>query len=230
MFSPIKNTKVYEQVIEQIKYMIVSGSLKRGDKLPPERDLVEQLQVSRTSLREALRALQIIGLIECRQGEGNYIKESFEATLFEPLSMMFMLEGSNPVEILEVRRIIEVETAALAAKKITNEQLFELKRIVDELRVTNDEKINSKIDKDLHYKIAYASGNFLVVNMLMAVSSLMDNFIKDARAIILTKGDNKAILNEHHENIYKALSEHNPAEAAYAMRKHLEFIHKHIVE
>ena len=70
MFIPIKSTKVYQQVIIQIKDMIDKGTLKKGDKLPSERTLVEQLQVSRASIREALRALEVIGLIECRQGEG----------------------------------------------------------------------------------------------------------------------------------------------------------------
>ena len=82
MFSPIKNTKVYEQVIDQIKNMIDEGNLKKGDKLPSERSLVEQLKISRASIREALRALEVIGLIECRQGEGSYIRTNFQDNLF----------------------------------------------------------------------------------------------------------------------------------------------------
>ena len=140
MFSPIKNTKVYEQVIIQIKDMIDKGTLKKGDKLPSERNLVEQLMVSRASIREALRALEVIGLIECRQGEGNYIKASFQDNLFEPLSIMFMLEGSNPEAIWELRKIMEVEAAGLAAKKITDEQLKELKAITQRFKNCEDEE------------------------------------------------------------------------------------------
>lgn len=228
MFSPVKNTKVYELVIDQIKSMIVNGTLKRGDKLPPERELVEQLQVSRASIREAIRALQIIGLIECRQGEGNFIKDNFENSLFEPLSIMYLLGESKPLEILEVRRIIEIETAALAAKKITDTQLIELKGMIEEFRNNDDENENAKIDRELHYKIAIASGNFLIVSILAAVSSLIDAFIKDARSKILTGEKNKIALAELHEDIYKALSEHDPSEAAYAMRKHFEFVIKNI--
>ncbi len=123
MFIPIKNAKVYEQVIEQIKTMIISGNLQKGDKLPSERELVDQLKVSRTSIREALRALEIVGLIKCKQGEGNFIRDNFDNSLFEPLSLVFMLERSNKEDIIEVRRIIEVEAAALAAKRITKDQL-----------------------------------------------------------------------------------------------------------
>ena len=90
MLSPIKNTKVYEKVIEQVKDLVKSGELKSGDKLPPERDLSEQLQVSRTSIREALRALEMLGLVETKQGEGNFIKTDFENSLVEPLSIVYM--------------------------------------------------------------------------------------------------------------------------------------------
>lgn len=74
MFSPIKNTRVYEKAIEQIKDMIVEGTFKKGDKLPSEREMAESLQISRTSIREALRELEIMGLIESRQGDGNFVK------------------------------------------------------------------------------------------------------------------------------------------------------------
>jgi GntR family transcriptional repressor for pyruvate dehydrogenase complex len=230
MFTPVKNTKVYEQVIDQIKEMIVTGKLKKGDRLPPERDLVEQLQVSRTSIREAIRALQIIGLVECRQGGGNFIKESFENSLFEPLSIMFVLQNSKPEEILELRKIVEVETAALAAEKIEDYELKELGAIVEQLKLSTDEAFNSKLDKEFHYKIAHASRNFLVVSVLSAVSSLMDSFIKDAREMILKQNENKEVLIEHHEGVYKALLTRDRNKAAEAMRKHLDFVNAYLWE
>lgn len=230
MFTPIKNTKVYEQVIDQIKEMITSGKLKKGDRLPPERELVEQLQASRTSIREAIRALQIIGLVECRQGGGNFIKESFENSLFEPLSVMFVLQNSKPEEILELRKIVEVETAALAAEKITGKELKDIEAIVEQMRISNDEAFNAKLDKELHYKIAHASGNLLVVSILSAVSSLMDSFIKDARDMILRQNENKEVLMEHHESLYKALLNHDRNKAAEAMRKHLDLINEYLLK
>jgi GntR family transcriptional regulator, transcriptional repressor for pyruvate dehydrogenase complex len=230
MFTPVKSTKVYEQVIEQIKDMIVTGKLKKGDRLPPERDLVEQLQVSRTSIREAIRALQIIGLVECRQGGGNFIKESFENSLFEPLSIMFVLQNSKPEEILELRKIVEVETAALAAEKITDDELKSMEAILEELKASTDEELSSRLDKEFHYKIAHASRNFLVVSVLSAVSSLMDSFIKDAREMILKQSENKEVLMEHHEGIYKALASRDRNKAAAAMRKHLDLVNGYLWE
>lgn len=230
MFSPIKNTKLYEQVIEQIKDMILRGELKKGDKLPSERELVERLQVSRTSIREALRALQIIGLIECKQGEGNYISQSFERSLFEPLSIMFILEKSNPEEIIQVRKIIEVETAAIAAKKITKEELESLEILITAFKNSTDEIDNVKIDKKFHYKIAQASRNFIIVNILNAISSLIDSFIKDARNKILMEEKNREVLAKQHEDIYNALKKGDSKKAAEAMRKHLDFANEYMMK
>ena len=228
MFSPIKNTKVYEQVIDQIKDMIDKGTLKKGDKLPSERNLVEQLKVSRASIREALRALEVIGLIECRQGEGNYIKASFQDNLFEPLSIMFMLEGSNPEAIWELRKIMEVEAAGLAAKRITDEQLKELKEITQRFMNCEDEDINAEIDKEFHYKIAECSGNVLIFNILKTVSTLVDHFIVDARKLILAQEGNKEILFSQHNEIYLSMEKHSSAAARKAMREHLDFANKYM--
>lgn len=226
MFTPIKNTKVYEQVIDQIQNMIMEGSLKKGDKLPSERDLCEILGVSRTSIREALKALQVVGLVESRQGEGNFIQENFENSLFQPLSVMFMLQESKPEEILELRTILEVQTAALAAENITSDEIEELNILINKLKESQDEENNVKIDKKFHYKIAQAAGNFLVLNILNAISSLMDVFIKDARKMILSKEENKEKLIEQHENIYKALANRNSIDASAAMKKHMDFTYE----
>ena len=230
MFSPIKNTKVYEQVIDQIKEMINEGTLKKGDKLPSERDLAQQLNVGRTSIREAIRALEVIGLIDCKQGEGNYIKSGFKDNLVEPLSIMFMLEGSSPDEIWELRKIIEVEAAGLAAKRINDEQLKELKEIALSLNNYEDENITAEIDKQFHYKIAEFSGNVLIYNILRTVSILVDHFIKDARKLILEHEGNKEILFSQHFDIYLSMENRNSSAARQAMREHLDFANKYKVK
>lgn len=230
MFSPIKNTKVYELVFEQIKHMIVNGTLKRGDKLPSERELVEQLQVSRTSIREALRALQIIGLIECRHGEGNFIREKFENSLFEPLSIMFMLHESTPKDIIEVRMIIELEAVAAAANKITDEELASLAILVKNFKDSQSEDENVEIDKKFHYEIARASGNFLLFNILNVISELIDSFIDDARRKIIINEKNIELLAKQHEDIYEALQRRNPQEAIAAMKRHLDIADEYMLK
>lgn len=228
MFNPIKSTKVYEQVIEQIKDMIKKGTLKKGERLPSERSLVEQLQVSRTSIREALSALEVIGLVECRQGEGNYIKTTFEDNLLEPLSVMYMLEGSNPEEIWELRKIMEVEAAGLASKRIGGEQLKELEELLSGFDIGRDEAYNAEIDKLFHYKIAECSGNILIYNILKTVSTLVEDFIKDIRRTILTDKENWNVLFSQHKEIFLAIERHSSVDARNAMREHLDYANTYI--
>lgn len=228
MFNPIKSTKVYEQVIDQIKDMIYKGKLKKGDRLPSERSLVEQLQVSRASIREALSALEVIGLIECRQGGGNYIKTSFADNLLEPLSIMYMLEGSNPQEIWELRQTMEVEAVGLAASRINDVQLKELKGLLSSFSIDEDESYNAEIDKQFHYKIAECSGNILIYNILKTVSALVEDFIKDIRRTILTDKENWDVLFSQHKEIYMAIERRNSDDAHQAMRRHLDYANTYL--
>ncbi|WP_238918523.1 FadR/GntR family transcriptional regulator [Clostridium sp. YIM B02555] len=218
MLSPVKNLKIYELVMEQIKDIVKKGELKTGDKLPSERDLCERLEVSRSSVREALKALQMLGLIESKHGEGNFIKENFEDSLLEPLSIVFLLLGSKDEEVLELRRVIEPEIAALAAKNITDEQLIELKKIMNELNETIDAEISVSLDKKFHYKIAKASGNNLISTIMFSISSLIEKYIEKSKVHTL----NKELVKTQHEEIWKALEAKDFEAAATAVRKHLE--------
>ncbi|GAB6169860.1 FadR/GntR family transcriptional regulator [Clostridium carnis] len=228
MFDEIKSTKVYEQVVEQIKTMVKAGVLKRGDKLPTERVMAEELGVSRTSVREALRALDVVGLIESRQGAGNYIKENFDSLLFEPLSIMFMLQESNLMEIYELREMLELETTLLAARKISNSQIEKIGQLVEDLKNSEDENISVKLDKELHYTIAEASGNKLIIDILEVLSQIMDRFIKDLRKDILADKENKEKLSNLHEKLYKALKVRNENEAYKVMKDHFNLIRRYI--
>lgn len=229
VFTPIKSTKVYEQVIDQIKSMIKDGTLKKGDKLPSERELVEELGVSRSSIREALRVLEIVGLVECKQGEGNFIRDSFQDSLFEPLSIMFILNECRVEEIFELRKVIETETAAIAAKEISHIELQELRELLDYMNASEDEEERVKIDFKFHYAMAKASKNFLIVSILNTISSLMDSFIKDARKEIINNKQKEKI-EKQHETIFNALKNHHPGDAAEAMRLHMELINENLIK
>ncbi len=218
MLSPVKSTKIYEMVMEQIKDIVKKGELKSGDKLPPERYLSEKLEVSRSSIREALKTLQIVGLIETRHGDGNFINDNFENSLLEPLSIVFMLLGSKSSDVLELRKIIEPETAALAARNITKEQLKELREIADELNNTSDVETCASLDKKFHYKIAQASGNHLISTVIFSISSLIEKYIENSKVYTF----NKELVKIHHEEICRALEAHDDAAVATAVKKHLE--------
>ncbi|WP_032121903.1 FadR/GntR family transcriptional regulator [Clostridium amazonitimonense] len=230
MFEPVKNTRVYEKVVEQIKDMIIKGTLKKGDKLPTERELAERLGVSRTSIREAIRALEVIGLVESRQGSGNFIRESFKDILLEPLSMMFILEKSNPKEILELREVLELQTVVLASYNINEEEIVKLKTLIEEMLKCSDENISVELDKEFHYTIAKASHNRLIINVLEVLSYLIDKFIKDSRKNILADKSNREKLNHNHENIFKALECRDSIKARISMEEHFKLIKENFTE
>lgn len=217
MLTPIKSEKVYKIIMKQIKDIVKSGELKRGDKLPSERELALRLNVSRTSVREAIKALETLGLVESKHGGGNYIKNDFEDILLEPLSIAFMLLGSNNSEILELRKVIEPEVASMAAKNITENEIKELENIIEKLSKTTDSKICASLDKEFHYVIAKASKNHLLSTIVFSVSSLIEEYIDESKMYEI---DREKVINDH-KIILEAIISHDSKKAFIEAKNHL---------
>src|SRR5262245_46615986 len=115
--GPIQSTRIYEEIGRQVKQLIAEGRLKTGDRLPPERELAEKFVVSRTSVREALRALESLGLIEIRPGEGTFVRQVSVDALVGPLALMLPSQREAIGELFEARRVLEPAIAALAASR-----------------------------------------------------------------------------------------------------------------
>src|SRR2546429_6547843 len=130
--APIKSTRIYQEIVRQVKAMIAEGRLKSGDQLPPERDLAEKFVVCRTSVREALRALESLGLVEIRPGEGTFVREVSVESLIEPLALVMASHREAIVELFEARRLLEPALAARAARRATPEGLAEMERILED--------------------------------------------------------------------------------------------------
>jgi len=222
----VKNAKAYEVVIDNIKDKVYKKELKKGDKLPTERELAESLKVSRTSVREALRALEIIGLIESKQGAGNYIKNDFAKSLFEPLSVMFMLQESSPKEIFQLRAVLELECCKLAAKNIQDYELDRLHAIISEMKKTENEERSNILDKEFHNCIISISGNKLIINVLNVTSELIETSIKEYRSGIINMFKNDKELLDAHVRIYNALRTRNEEDIVSAMNYHFSLIEK----
>lgn len=228
MFKPVKNTKVYEQVVDQIKEMVRLGRIKKGDKLPTERVMAEELQVSRTSIREAMRALEVVGLIESRQGAGNYIREEFDDVLLEPLSIVFMLQNGTNTDIFELREVLEISTIFLSVMRMTDTDLKKLGELIDKFKNSTSESESAMIDSEFHRIIVKGANNVLISNLLEGVSELVEKFIYEGRSAILNNGNSNAKLLECHEKIYLAIKERDGYKAYKAMQEHFELIKKNI--
>lgn len=221
--------KSYMKVINYIKKQIRSGELSIGGKLPAERELSEILGISRNSVREAIRTLDNMGLISSQQGAGNFLTGNFENNLVESLSMMFLLNQIDYRQVSELRRALEMEALMLAIDNITDEEIQSLVKIISQLE-TDTEANNVVLDKKMHYNIALASKNTLIINILQALSEVLDKFIVDLRREILSQEDSRKILMEAHNGMIESLITRDKNLAYESINKHFGIIDEKLKE
>ena len=172
--TPIKSTRIYQEIARQVKSMIAEGRLKGGDRLPPERDLADKFVVSRTSVREALRALESLGLVEIRPGEGTFVREASIESLVEPLALLMVSQREAIAELFEARRVLEPSLAALAAERATPEEIQEMERILDEqAREVAANRTGLAQDAQFHAAIGAAAHNRAITRITHAIMDLL---------------------------------------------------------
>ena len=216
-----KTKKAYEIVIDNIKEQIMNQELVLGQGLPPEREISEKLGVSRISVREALKILTVMGVVSSRQGAGNYISGNFKGYMVDALSMMFMLDQLDYDQINQIRIGLEMQAYALAVR---NADIIELQEYVNALDQSTDDEEKTIYDKKIHYAIAKASGNVLIVNILDALSEVMDIFIFEMRREILRTEKRKGMLQEAHKQIVECLLKRDVVNGQKALMKHFDMI------
>jgi GntR family transcriptional repressor for pyruvate dehydrogenase complex len=221
MNGPIKAAeprRLYQQIADQIRALIQGGHFAPGARLPAERDLAQQLGVSRPSLREALIALEIEGSVEIRMGSGIYITAEPERRPWQTGSM-----GESPLELMQARAAIEGTVITLAAARITPEALQSLRRIMDDMR-TEIEEGRKPLDQDrlFHLTIAGLSGNSVLARI---IGDLFDERHSPISAQIRARFENPETWGfalVEHEAIFAALEARDPLQAQATMHAHLE--------
>ena len=216
--APVKSTRIYEEIVRQIKAMISEGRLKSGDQLPPERDLAEKFLVSRTSVREALRALESVGLIEIRPGEGTFVREISVDALVEPLALVLLSQRALIGELFEARRLLEPIICGLAARRATRDEVHEMERILDE-QAKEIAAGNTGLAQDaaFHAAIGTASHNRAITRILHAIMDLLSQSREEA---ISTPG-RPTRSHEDHRRVLDAIRAGNAAAAERAMVDHI---------
>ena len=219
MYGTFKRDSLSEQIAARLLSLIREKKLHPGDRLPPERDLAAMMKVSRPSLREALRALSIMNLIEVRQGDGTYVSTLRPAELLvEHLDLIFALEDTTYLELFEARKSLEVGIVALAAQRITPGEIAELEDCLNEARSnTEDREAFLQADVKLHSLITKAARNAILSSFMEAVSRLGD--ASRHRTVELPGVPSQTI--EDHRAIVAALKTHDPEAARQAMLTHL---------
>lgn len=214
-----KQNRLYQQIADRMTTAIKRGVYRRSQRMPSERDLAEQYSVSRPTIREAIIALELSGLVEVRQGSGVYVTNwtkdntATEARLIPELDI-------GAFELTEARRLIEGEAAALAATTIKDDELKKLNQLYDIISNKNSpsEEVD-RVDRAFHISIAQATQNSALVNVIEYLWDLRYN--SPLCRAILSRASVRPVAFEH-RTILLALKAHDPKAARDAMRAHLE--------
>ena len=226
MLKVIKKVRIYEEIVRQIKELIATGRLKLGDQLPPERELSETFQVSRASVREAIRALELMGLVETRPGDGTYICAPKMEAIIEPLATSLLHQKDRLVELLEVREILEPQMAHLAAKRATPEDIDKLEAILkeQEAQIALGET-GMEADTAFHRALAEASKNGVLLRLVDGIVDLL----AESRERALQVGDRPRTSLDMHREVLKAIKDGDARRSGRAMRRHIKVVRNYIL-
>jgi GntR family transcriptional repressor for pyruvate dehydrogenase complex len=219
--EPVRRTKVYEEVAARLRRLIAEGHLKPGDKLPPERDLATALSVSRTSVRDAIRTLEVAGLLQPRQGEGTVVRELSADTLVAPIASALLARRDLLADLMDVRKMIEPAMAREAARHATPEEVRALEGILAR-QAGRIEAGGLAIDEDsaFHDMIARMSRNQV---LLRVIDVLMDLLREGRERSLQVRGRPQRSLRAHRQ-VLDAIRRGDGDAAARAMLSHLDQI------
>ncbi|MGC2170151.1 MAG: FadR/GntR family transcriptional regulator [Candidatus Sulfotelmatobacter sp.] len=217
-FETVRRKKVYEDVARQIERLILK-KLRPGDKLPSERELAEILSVSRSSIRDAIRSLELAGMVEPRQGAGTIVREVSASSVANPLANSLKRKEELMSELLDFRRILEPPLAGRAATHASPEEISEMEDILNrqEQKLRKAESTIGE-DSEFHYAVAMASGNSVVLKVL---DILMDLLRETRERSLQVEGRPQKSLAGH-RRILAAIKRHDTEAAKAAMRRHIE--------
>jgi GntR family transcriptional repressor for pyruvate dehydrogenase complex len=217
-FELIRRNKVYEEVAKQIERLILK-KLKPGDKLPSERELAETLRVSRSSIRDAIRGLELMGLVEPRQGAGTIVRETSVEALVNPFANALKRRQEMVSELLDFRKMLEPPLAARAAAHASPDDVSEMEEILQRQAEKQDQGEPAVAeDTEFHYSVALASGNSVVLKVLDIV---MDQLRETRERSLQVEGRPQKSLAGH-RRILAAIKRHDAEAAKAAMRRHIE--------
>lgn len=215
----VRRVGLTEQLIEKLESLVIKGVLSPGEQFPSERQLAQLLSVSRPSLRQALKVLQVMGVLEVRHGSGNYLSKAAEEILKVPPSILVPLRGLTQAELFEVRRSMEAEAAAAAAERATPKDLEAMRIQLEGMRTNDHNRVTyGTHDLAFHNAIATASGNRCFIWFLSLANKVLYQAL--LRRPML-KGMEGSI--EEHENILRAIEARDSVLARDEMLKHVSY-------
>jgi GntR family transcriptional repressor for pyruvate dehydrogenase complex len=230
MFISVKSDKVSQHIIDQIRNAIFDGRLKPGDKLPSERELIENFKVSKATLREALRSLEVLGFLEIRKGVsgGAFVTEVDMTKARDSFNNFLLFKNLSLKDLSEVRLLLEPYIAEKATLAITREDLHRLEKLIkdSEQAIKGDIAFESRKDEiEFHRIIASVTGN----PILMFILDFVENLLIDTKAILKPGREFSTKVLRAHKRIYNALLERNIKKVHQEMVRHIREVEKDLL-
>ncbi len=230
MFQQVENKKYYMQIVDQIRLLIEKGTLKVGDRLPPERELCQKFGTSRASMREAFSVLETLGIIESRSGQGNFIRTDISQVPIDSEFVKSLLMDHDPFEIYETRLEVEPSMAAFAAQRATEEEKSALCSQLEQLNGIGERLESDNVffedymeaDRRFHLLVGRAAHNQVLFIVFSAVNLMMkEDHWKKVKSKGVLKPGNLQIYRTEHSQICDAICKGRAEEAKLYMRKHI---------
>ena len=216
--EPIKRTRIPDEIANRLRAMIVGGSFTKEEPLPSERALAKRLHVSRSSVRDAIRRLEVIGLLETRHGQGTYLHELSVDNIVTPMASVLTFNRARQGDLMDARRAFEPAVARMAATRATDEELDAIDRILEEQRrkVKASEPTIGE-DTAFHAALAQATHNPVIVGVMETLNDLL---VESRQRSLERRGRSLQSLRGH-EAVAEALRRHDADGAALAMDSHI---------
>jgi GntR family transcriptional repressor for pyruvate dehydrogenase complex len=219
MFEQLKKDRLYELIVDRIRQSILTGEMRPGHQLPTEPELSEQFGVSRTVVREAIRALRSQGLVEVTPGRGTFITQPPMETITNSLQILFTLEDRSPEELIAARRILEVPLARMAAENIQPAGIATLKNLLSHMRESVDDAEEFiHYDTEFHAELACATQNRVLMLMIEPILAMM----RSSREAAMRVHDMAERALTFHDRIFAAMEMGDSEAAGQAMQEHLD--------
>ncbi|MBZ5719093.1 MAG: FadR family transcriptional regulator [Acidobacteriia bacterium] len=220
MYKTIRTSRLYEQIVQQIEESIYKGALKPGDQLPAERELAQRFGVSRTAVREAVKALGEKGLVESFSGRGTFITDGTSQAIQKSIDLMARIsQPEGLAHLAEVRAILEPEIAALAAGRIEEQHLVTMREAYEVMeRASHDPDAYIEADLDFHLSLAEAASNPIILSLIDSIVGLL----REQRMRIFKVEGGPQRGQFHHKEILDAVERRDSKAARKAMQDHLQ--------
>jgi len=220
VYKAVRTSRLYEQIVQQIEESILKGALKPGDQLPAERELAQRFGVSRTAVREAVKALREKGLVEAFTGRGTFITDGTSQAIRQSLDLIAKIgQPDGSTDLAEVRAMLDPEIAALAATRAEEQHLATMREaiaVMDRSRQDPDAFIEA--DLDFHLSLAEAAANPLILSLIDSIVGLL----REQRLRIFNVDGGPERGQFHHKRILEAIEQRDAEKARATMRAHLQ--------